>query len=254
MDPDKRITPTNRELIAQGVGNMASGALGGLPLTQVIVRSSANIQAQGRTKLSAITHGILLLGSVLLLPVVLRMIPLASLAAILLLVGYKLIKPSQFRSYWHAGPMQFAPFAVTVVGVAFTDLLTGVVLGLAVAIMHILWKNYKVAFHYDARTHKTGTPIHIQLSEDVTFLNKAGIKRTLHELPANAHVILDATRTMDLDPDVMEIIEDYLTEAARENIQIDLLGFQCHLPSNGRMPRTAAKLKKNKTRTESVTP
>ena len=180
------------------------------------------------------------------------MIPLASLAAILLLVGYKLIKPSQFRTYWYAGPMQFVPFVVTVVGVAFTDLLTGVGLGLAVAIVHILWKNYKVAFHYDVKTHKPGTPIHIQLSEDVTFLNKAGIKRTLHELPANAHVILDATRTMDLDPDVMEIIEDYLFEATRANTQVDLLGFQCHLPRNEAMPRTSAKVKREKTRAERV--
>lgn len=226
LDPWKRLTPANRELHAQGVGNIISGLLGGLPVTQVIVRSSANIQAGGQNKLSAVAHGILLLVCVLTVPGLLRTIPLASLAAILLLVGYKLVKPSQFKAMWHAGPMQFAPFLVTVLGVAFIDLLSGVGLGLAVAIVHILWKNYKVPFHFDPARHLPGMPIHIELSEDVTFLNKAGIKRTLSELPDGAKVIIDARRTVDLDPDVKEIIDEFTLSTKERDITYELVGFK----------------------------
>lgn len=226
LDPQKRVTPTDRELHAQGIGNIVSGLLGGLPITQVIVRSSANIQAGGKTKLSAILHGALIIVSVIALPNVLGMIPLASLAAILFLVGYKLIKPSQFRFYWKAGPMQFLPFLVTVLGVAFTDLLTGVGLGLAVAVLHILWKNYKVPFHYDPKRYEPGKPIHIELSEDVTFLNKAAIKRTLAELPNNATVVLDAKRNVALHPDVEEILSDFCESAHERNIHYEMVGFE----------------------------
>lgn len=226
LDPWKRVTPANRELHAQGLGNTLSGLIGGLPITQVIVRSSANIQSGGRTKLSAVMHGLLLLLCVLAIPGVLRLIPNASLAAVLLMVGYKLAKPSQFKTMWKAGFMQFAPFIVTVVGVAFIDLLTGVFLGLGVAIIHILWKNYSTPFHFDPSKHLPGMPIHIELSEDVTFLNKAGVKRTLGELPDGAKVIIDARRTVDLDPDVREIIEEFIGEAAKRGISCELVGFK----------------------------
>lgn len=226
LDPLKRVTPTNRELYAQGIGNIASGFLGGLPVTQVIVRSSANIQAGGRTKLSAIVHGGLIVISVMLVPGLLRMIPLASLAAILLLVGYKLIKPALFKHYWHAGPMQFLPFVITVLGVAFTDLLTGVGLGLGFAFLDILWKNYKVPFHFQPKDHRTGMPIRIELSEDVTFLNKAAIKRTLFELPDNTKVVLDARRNIMLHPDVAEIIMEFCGSAVERGITCELIGFE----------------------------
>ncbi len=226
MDPWRRITPANRELYSQGMGNMISGLLGGLPLTQVIVRSSANIQSGARFKLSAVVHGLLLLVCVLAIPEVLRMIPLASLAAILLQVGYKLSKPALYKIMWKAGYMQFVPFVVTVLGVAFTDLLTGVGLGLAVAILHILYKNYRVPFHFDPEKHLEGMPIHIELSEDVTFLNKAGIKRTLNELPQGSRVVIDARRTVDLDPDVKEIIDEAVASAKSRNITFELLGFR----------------------------
>jgi MFS superfamily sulfate permease-like transporter len=226
MDPWRRTTPANRELYAQGAGNMISGLLGGLPVTQVIVRSSANIQAGGRYKLSSILHGMLLLVSVLSIPFLLRQIPLASLAAILLLVGYKLSKPSLYKIMWKAGFMQFVPFVVTVLGVAFTDLLTGVGMGMAVAIVHILYKNYRVPFHFDPNKHLEGMPIHIELSEDVTFLNKAGIRRTLNELPRGSRVVVDARRTIDLDPDVMEIIQEAVESGKEHNIQYELVGFR----------------------------
>jgi MFS superfamily sulfate permease-like transporter len=225
MDPWRRTTPANRELFAQGIGNITSGLLGGLPLTQVIVRSSANIQSGGRFKLSAVMHGVLLLVCVLAIPTVLRLIPLASLAAILLQVGYKLSKPALYKTMWKAGFMQFVPFIVTVLGVAFTDLLTGVGLGVAVAIIHILWKNYRVPFHFDPSKHLAGMPIHIELSEDVTFLNKAGIRRTLSELPAGSRVVIDARRTVDLDPDVKEIINEAVASGAERNITFELIGF-----------------------------
>ncbi len=225
MDPWRRTTPANRELFAQGIGNMTSGLLGGLPLTQVIVRSSANIQSGGRTKLAAMMHGLLLLVCVLAIPTVLRMIPLASLAAILLQVGYKLSRPALYRSMWKAGFMQFVPFIITVLGVAFTDLLTGVGLGVAVAVIHILWKNYRVPFHFDPSKHLEGMPIHIELSEDVTFLNKAGIRRTLGELPSGARVVIDARRTVDLDQDVKEIIDEAVASGAERNITFELIGF-----------------------------
>lgn len=225
LDPYNRTTPANRELLAQGTGNVISGLLGGLPLTQVIVRSSANIQAGGRSSLSAVLHGVLLVLSALLLPNLLRSIPYACLAAILLLVGYKLINPSQFRTMWKAGPMQFLPFLVTVLGVYFIDLLWGVGLGLAVSVVHILWKNYRVPFHFDPYKYRPGMPIHIQLSEDVTFLNKAGIKRTFGELPDDCRVVIDASRTLDLDPDVREIIDEFLDSAEQRNINVEMVGY-----------------------------
>ncbi len=226
MDPWKRITPANRELFAQGAGNLVSGLLGGLPVTQVVVRSSANIQAGGRGKLSAILHGVLLLLAVVTIGGVLRQIPLASLAAVLLLVGYKLAKPSLFVSMWKAGRMQFLPFLLTVGFMAVTnDLLRGVALGLALALIHILWKNFKVPFHYDPKRYKQGMPIYIELSEDVTFLNKAGIKRTLSELPDGARVVIDAGRSMDLDPDVREIIDEFSSTTEVRHIKLQLFNF-----------------------------
>jgi MFS superfamily sulfate permease-like transporter len=226
MDPWKRITPANRELFAQGAGNLVSGLLGGLPVTQVVVRSSANIQAGGRGRLAAILHGLLLLLAVLSIGGLLRQIPLASLAAILLLVGYKLAKPSLFVKMWKAGRMQFLPFLLTVGFMAVTnDLLRGVALGLSLALVHILWKNYRIPFHYDPNRYKPGMPIYIELSEDVTFLNKAGIKRTLSEVPEGARVVIDAGRSLDLDPDVREIIEEFASTTRDRNIKLQLFNF-----------------------------
>jgi MFS superfamily sulfate permease-like transporter len=234
LDPWKRITPANRELFAQGTGNLVSGLLGGLPVTQVVVRSSANIQAGGRTKLAAMLHGILLLVAVLSIGGLLRQIPLASLAAVLLLVGYKLAKPSLFVQMWKAGRMQFLPFLLTVGFMAVTnDLLRGVALGLAMALVHILWKNYKVPFHYDPNRYKPGMPIYIELSEDVTFLNKAGIKRTLSEVPDGARVVIDAGRSLDLDPDVHEIIEEFASTTKNRNIKLQRFNFP---PGPGEQP------------------
>ena len=186
LDPYKRVTPTNRELLAQGTGNVVSGLIGGLPITQVIVRSSANIQSGGRTKASATIHGGLLLISAFAIPAVLNLIPLAALAAILLVVGYKLAKPSMIIGMWKKGRAEFIPFAVTVVGIVLTDLLMGIAFGLVVAIVSILWDNFKVPYKFDISNYKLGEPIKIEFSEVVSFLNKASIQQTLNTIPPNS--------------------------------------------------------------------
>lgn len=226
LDPYKRVTPTNRELLAQGAGNIVSGLIGGLPITQVIVRSSANIQSGGRTKASATLHGALLLISAFAIPAVLNLIPLAALAAILLIVGYKLAKPSMIVDMWKKGSNEFIPFAVTVLGIVLTDLLMGIALGLVVAIVSILWDNFKVPYKFDIRDYKAGAPIKIEFSEVVSFLNKASIQQTLNTIPASSKVVLDASQTLRMHPDVHEIIEEFQVNAATRDITVSLIGFE----------------------------
>ena len=226
LDPYKRVTPTNRELLAQGAGNIVSGLVGGLPITQVIVRSSANIQSGGRTKASATLHGALLLISAFAIPAVLNLIPLAALAAILLIVGYKLAKPSMIVDMWKKGSNEFIPFAVTVLGIVFTDLLMGIALGLVVAIVSILWDNFKVPYKFDIRDYEAGAPIKIVFSEVVSFLNKASIQQTLNTIPASSKVLLDASQTLRMHPDVHEIIEEFQVNAATKDITVLLIGFE----------------------------
>ena len=226
LDPYKRVTPTNRELLAQGTGNIVSGLVGGLPITQVIVRSSANIQSGGRTKASATLHGALLLISAFAIPSILNLIPLAALAAILLIVGYKLAKPSMIVGMWKKGSNEFIPFAVTVVGIVLTDLLMGIALGLAVAIVSILWDNFKVPYKFDIRNYNVGAPIKIEFSEVVSFLNKASIQQTLNTIPPNSTVLLDASQTLRMHPDVHEIIQEFKVNAATKDITLELIGFE----------------------------
>ncbi|MBB6463075.1 SulP family inorganic anion transporter [Flammeovirga kamogawensis] len=226
LDPMKRVTPTNRELIAQGIGNICSGLIGGLPVTQVIVRSSANIQSGGRTKVSAFFHGILLLVCVMIIPSVLNLIPLASLAAILLVIGYKLTNPKQFVQLYKKDMSLFLPFIVTILGIVFTDLLRGIGLGMAVGIINILWNNFKIPYHLDPNNFKDNEPIIIQLAEDVSFLNKASILRTFKKIPNNAYVVVDATKNHSIHPDVLEIIEDFELNAKTRDIKVELKGFK----------------------------
>jgi len=225
LDPQKRITPTNLELKAQGVGNLVSGLIGGLPITQVIVRSSANIQSGGKTKASAFIHGILLLVCVMSIPKLLNLIPLASLAAILLLVGYKLAKPALIKQMWNSGRTQFIPYAVTILGIVFTDLLIGIALGMAVAIVQILWNNFRTPYHFDPEQHATGEVVHIELSEDVSFLNKASIMRTLDQLPMDSKVFIDGSRARTIHPDIVEIVENFAENAKTKGITLETKGF-----------------------------
>jgi len=224
LDPEKRTTPTNRELRAQGVGNMLSGLVGGLPVTQVIVRSSANIQSGGKTKASAIIHGFFLLGSVILIPTLLNMIPLSVLAAILFVVGYKLAKPSLFKTMYQAGWKQFVPFVVTVVGIVFTDLLVGISLGLLVGIVVVLIKSYQNSHFLHIEDKSDGAHnIKMTLAEEVTFFNKGAILKELDSLPENSYLTLDVRKTRYLDNDIVEILEDFSSKAKNRNIDIKII-------------------------------
>ena len=224
IDPGKNVTPTNRELLAQGAGNILSGLVGGLPITQVIVRSSANIQSGGKSKMSAIFHGLLLLISVVLIPTLLNKIPLSVLAAILLIVGYKLAKPSLFVKMYKLGWKQSVPFFVTVGGIVFTDLLVGIGLGLAVGIVVILLKSYQNSHFLHIEDNSNGKHrIKMELAEEVTFFNKGAILKELDSLPRDTYLEFDVTKTRYLDYDIVEILEDFAFKAKERNIDIKLI-------------------------------
>ena len=224
IDPDKNVTPTNRELVAQGTGNIVSGLIGGLPITQVIVRSSANVQSGGKTKLSTIMHGFFLLISVILIPRLLNMIPLSVLAAILLIVGYKLAKPSLFKKMYSLGWKQWVPFIVTVLGIVFTDLLVGIGLGLAVGVVVIVIKSYQNSHFLHIEDKSNGKhKIKMTLAEEVTFINKGAILNELDSLPRDTYLELDVTKTRFLDHDIVEILEDFAFKAKERNIDIQLI-------------------------------
>ncbi|MCW3114880.1 MAG: sulfate transporter [Segetibacter sp.] len=228
MDPDKRITPTNRELKAQGLGNIISGLIGGLPVTQVIVRSSANISFGGKTKLSAILHGVFLLLSALTIAGVLNMIPLASLAAILLMVGYKLAKPSLFKQMYKLGWEQFVPFAATVVAILATDLLKGITVGIIFGIFYTLRHSYRNSYYMkDVITAAEGQQIHhLVLAEEVSFFNKASIVKALDAIPGSSKVIIDCTNSKSIAFDVLELIKDFEINAKTKNITVEKINFK----------------------------
>ncbi len=227
MDIQKRYTNTNVELKAQGIGNIVSSLLGGLPMTSVVVRSSANNNAGAKSKMSAIIHGVLLLISVLTVPVLLNKIPLATLAAVLLLVGYKLAKPATFIHFWHKGKYQFVPFIATLVAVVFTDLLKGVALGMIISVVFILKGNLKRAYVFRKEEYADGDVIHIDLAQEVSFLNKAAIKETLNSIPENSKVIIDAKDTIYIAHDILDLIHEFKTIRAKEaHIKVKLKGFK----------------------------
>ena len=213
LDPLKRVTPTNRELKAQGVGNIISGMIGGLPITQVIVRSSANIQSGGKSKMSAIIHGFFLIASVAALPTLLNRIPLATLAAILFLVGYKLAKPALFKKMFSEGKAQFIPFIATILGIVFTDLLIGVGIGLAIGIASLMIENYQLPFQIDHLPQEEGESVRIKLAQQVSFLNKASILKSLSTIPDGAKVEIDGTHSVYVHADVIEIIDNFVIGA-----------------------------------------
>lgn len=222
LDPLKNHTPTNQELKAQGVGNIVSGLLGGLPITQVVVRSSANINSGGKSKKATILHGVLLLISVLFLAPFINQIPLASLAAILIMVGYKLAKIQLFKQVYQQGLDQFIPFIVTIVGVLMTDLLKGIVAGIIISIFYILKRNYKNNY----QIIDNGEQVTILLSEEVTFLNKSGIFESLNEIKPKTKLTIDATKSTNIDFDVLEVIQEFKAYTAVEkNIDLTLLNI-----------------------------
>lgn len=227
LDMQRRITDTNRELKAQGIGNLISSFIGGLPMTSVVVRSSANANAGATSKTSTIIHGMLLLICVLSIPVVLNLIPLATLASVLILVGYKLAKPATFSHFWQLGKFQFIPFIATVVAVVATDLLKGVGIGLAISVFYILQGNMKRAYYLSKEKLNEADGIIIRLAEEVSFLNKAAIKKTLKNIQPNSSVTIDARETSYIATDVLEMIQDFANiRAKEEDIRVELLGFK----------------------------
>jgi carbonic anhydrase len=231
IDPLKRHSPANREIFAQGAGNIVSGLLGGLPLTSVIVRSSANVNSGAKTKASAITHGIILLLCVLFIPRLLNLIPLASLAAVLLLTGWKLAKVSVFKDMYKRGWLQFLPFISTIVAMVLTDLLKGVGLGLLISIVFILLENMKHSFNME---EENGTK-HIKLGPHITYLHKAHIMRTLESVAKEERVVVDGSHCQFLDPDVVDALREFQqNKAPAKGFQLELHGdaFSAPIRSN----------------------
>jgi MFS superfamily sulfate permease-like transporter len=227
MDVHRRYTDTNVELKAQGIGNMISALIGGLPMTSVVVRTSANANAGAQSKMSTIIHGILLLISALAIPFVLNKIPLATLAAILLLVGYKLANPKILKHFFEKGKYQFIPFICTLLAVVFTDLLKGVALGIIISIIFILKGNMQRAYKFRKEEFHDGDVIHIDLAQEVSFLNKAAIKSTLASIPEGSKVIINAADTVYIAHDVLDLIKEFKKiRSKEENIKVKLVGFK----------------------------
>lgn len=238
LDPERRVTNTNRELVAQGIGNSVSALIGGLPITSVIVRSSANVNAGAKTKMSSIIHGLFLLICVVFIPALLNKIPLSSLAAILILTGWKLAKPKVFMQMFQHGKYQFIPFIVTVVVIILIDLfglppvlkgkglIIGVIAGIIAAIGAVLHGNLKNSHYYHADATDDALHINMHLAQEVSFLNKADIRAKLDEIPANAIVKIDASETEYIDFDVLELIKEFRDiKAPLKNINCQLIGF-----------------------------
>ncbi|MEZ4947280.1 MAG: SulP family inorganic anion transporter [Cyclobacteriaceae bacterium] len=223
LDKQKRVTNTNRELIAQGTGNLVSGLIGGLPVTQVIIRSSVNIQSGGKTKLSAILHGIFLLICVGTIPGILNMIPLAVLAAILLVVGFKLVKPDSIMQMYKLGWGQFLPFIVTIIGVVMTDLLTGIVLGFSVSLVIILRRSFKNSHFLHVESSSGKNQVKMTLAEEVYFLNKGAILNELNNVKNGCHVTIDISRSVNIDHDVLEVINNFRSTAASRDIEVTFI-------------------------------
>ncbi|CAI8743909.1 SulP family inorganic anion transporter [Methylocaldum szegediense] len=236
IDPLKRVAPTNRELKAQGLGNLISGAIGGLPMTAVIVRSSANVNAGGRTKVACFTHGVLLLLSVMFITEYLNLIPLACLAAILLLTGYKLAKPKLFKEMYAKGASQIVPFVVTIVAILATDLLKGIAVGMVVGLYYVIRTN----FHAAITLTRHGNNYLLRLHKDVSFLNKALLRRYLDSVEENGYVIIDASRAQFIDQDILETIYDFVAAASDDNITVELKNLDGK-PKKTKKPASAKK-------------
>jgi MFS superfamily sulfate permease-like transporter/carbonic anhydrase len=227
IDPKQRFSPPNKELFAQGVGNVLAGLIGGLPMTSVIVRSSVNIHAGGQSRLSAIVHGILLLGFVLCLPQLLNMIPYASLAAILVVTGCKLMSWKMIRELWDAGKYQFTPFVITVCAIVMTDLLIGILVGLGCSLAFVLYSNYRRPVRRTLEKHSSGDVLRIELANQVSFLNRAALDSVLRKVPRGSRVLIDANDSDYIDPDILALIRDFRNKVApAHGVNVNLIGFE----------------------------
>ncbi len=231
LDPKQRLSPPNRELIAQGVGNITCGLIGALPVTSVIVRSSVNINARAESKLSAVWHGILLLVCVMLMPTLLNQIPLAALAAILLMTGLKLASPKLIKQMWSEGKNQFLPFIFTIIAIVFTDLLIGVIIGLNIAIGFILHSNMRRPLRRISEKHIGGDVMHLVLANQVSFLSRAALERTLRSTPRGGHILIDAENTDYIDADVVDLITDFRDTTSKAlGVKVSFKGFKQRYP------------------------
>jgi MFS superfamily sulfate permease-like transporter len=226
LDIRNRITPVNRELVAQGIGNMLCGLLGAIPVTAVVVRGAANVDAGGRTKLSAFTHGLFLLLAVLFVPFLLNKIPYASLAAILLITGYNLTKPKLYRNMWSLGRKQFIPFVITILVILMTDLLVGVSIGLLISIYYIIQNNFKTEYRITKLKKHETEYFTIKLNSNVTFLNKVQLRKTLDQIPEYSCLTIDGSESHFVDYDILEIISEYANKAHDRHIELTLIGIQ----------------------------
>jgi len=227
IDPQQRKSPANRELLAQGAGNMVSGFLGGLPMTSVIVRSGANLNAGAQTKISTIFHGVLLLSCVALLPRWLNQIPLCVLAAVLIVTGYKLASPKVIGQMWRAGKYQFLPFAITVVAIVLTNLLTGILIGLGISLLFILRSNYRRSIHQVMEKHVHGDVLRLELAPQVSFFNRAALQKILMEAPRGTKVQIDARNSDFIDPDILDLLTDFKEVTSKAHkVEVSLLGFK----------------------------
>ncbi|WP_053404951.1 SulP family inorganic anion transporter [Persicobacter sp. CCB-QB2] len=235
LDPEQRISSKNLELIAQGWGNICSGLIGGLPVTQVIVRSSTNIVSGGKTKLAAMFHGLFMLIFVMLIPAFLNKIPLASLSAILIMVGYKLASPALFKELYQKGRRQFIPFMLTVLGLVFTDMLMGIAIGMSLALFYILLNNYHTPAFLKKEKTPEGEITQLRLAQDVSFLNRASIALMLEEITEGSKVWIDGTDCRFIDEDVLEEIEKFADHAPKNQIQLKISGLpQLDIPASMR--------------------
>jgi MFS superfamily sulfate permease-like transporter len=226
LDPEQRKSPPNRELLAQGAGNIVAGLLGGIPVTSVIIRGSVNVHAGAKSKLSTIGHGVLLLITVVALPTALNRIPISCLAAILLVTGFRLASPTLIRTMWKSGKDQFLPFAVTVVAIVFTDLLIGLGIGIAVSLGYILNRQFRQPFRLIEEKHLRGAVLRVELADQVSFLNQNAIERVLDAAPRGSHVLLDAKHTEYIDPDVLALIREFRdVRAPARGVELSLVGF-----------------------------
>jgi len=226
LDVHDRITPVNRELIAQGIGNMTCGFLGAIPITAVVVRGSANVDAGARTKLSAFTHGIFLLLAVLLLPTLLNKVPYASLSAILLITGFNLTKPRLYKNMWSLGWKQFLPFVITILVILATDLLTGVSIGLLISAYFIIQNNFKAEYEVTKSSLQETEVYYIKLNTNVTFLNKVNLRKALDQIPEYSELTIDGSDCNFIDYDILEIISEYENKAIDREIKVNLKGIQ----------------------------
>lgn len=227
LDKFKRDSPASRELIAQGVGNMVAGMIGGIPITSVIVRSSVNVNTGARTKVAALFHGLLLVVSVLLFPKYLNMIPLSALAAILMVTGFKLASPQLIYDMWKQGRYQFLPFVITMIAIVGSDLLIGILIGLVVSILFILNSNVRRPIRRILETHLQGEVLHIELANQVSFLNKAALNRVLNDASDGSHMLIDASGSDYIDPDVLGLIREFKdTKGPARDITVSLRGFR----------------------------